>query len=438
MSGLNCPSGKSNSLFRPLPFITNFAVLFSISTIVKATEMNGKATNGRTNGHSQIGPRLFSTNNPPSLDEFRKLITQSQPIHYPLAASIESNVPIYDLPEFSEITPDQRSALQDEWYHILLSGPGVFVTKRLYKDNTLLNTINDAYSMIIDEEKKRSGERGDHFAGSGANDRIWNSFSKHCLQDAKSFVEYYSNPWLPLISSAWLGPHHRLTAQVNIVKPGAKPQISHRDYHIGFQDNESCAKFPKALQVASQFLTLQGAVAHSDMPLESGPTRLLPFSQMFEEGYMAYRIPEFQEYFIEKYVSVPLSQGDGLFFNPALFHAAGQNDSENIMRSANLLQISSAFGKPMEMIDTYSLVEATWDFLKDMHKEKGLSDRVMTFVGNVAEGYPFPTNLDRRVPETAGMAPESEQDLLIRGLKEGWSKDRVLEGMQKMRDDSRA
>ncbi|KAL5415674.1 hypothetical protein PMIN04_008493 [Paraphaeosphaeria minitans] len=400
--------------------------------------MNGTTTNGRTNGHSPIGPRLFSVNKPPSLDEFKKLITDSQSLDYPLAASIESNVPIYDVPEFSELSPDQRSALQDEWYHILLSGPGVFVTKNLYKDNTLLNTVNKAYSKIIDEEKKRSGKRGDHFAGSGANDRIWNSFSKHCLQDAESFVNYYSNPWLPIISSAWLGPHHRLTAQVNIVKPGAKPQISHRDYHIGFQDNASCVQFPKALQVASQLLTLQGAVAHSDMPLESGPTRLLPFSQMFEEGYMAYRIPEFQDYFVENYVSVPLSQGDGLFFNPALFHAAGQNGSKDIMRSANLLQISSAFGKPMETIETYPLVEATWEFLKDMHKEEGLSDRVLAFVGNVAEGYPFPTNLDKRVPETAGMAPESEQGALIRGLSEGWSKKRVLEEMRKMQDDSRA
>lgn len=198
---------------------------------------NGVSTDGHQNGHFSTARRLFSVDKPPSLDEFKKLTTQSKPIHYPLAASVEANVPIYDLPEFAELSPDQRSALQDEWYHILLSGPGVFVTKNLYKDNALLDTVNDAYASIIDGEKKRSGKRGDHFAGSGANDRIWNSFSKHCLEDAKSFVEYYSNPWLPLISSAWLGPHHRLTAQVNIVKPGAKPQISHRDYHLGFQDS---------------------------------------------------------------------------------------------------------------------------------------------------------------------------------------------------------
>jgi ectoine hydroxylase-related dioxygenase (phytanoyl-CoA dioxygenase family) len=98
-------------------------------------------------------------------------------------------------------------------------------------------------------------------------------------------------------------------------------------------------------------------VAHSDMPVINGPTQLLAFSQMFEEGYMAYRIPKFQEYFLEKYVSVALDKGDGSFFNPALFHAAGQYDSADIQRSANLLQISSAFGKPMETIDTYPLVK---------------------------------------------------------------------------------
>jgi ectoine hydroxylase-related dioxygenase (phytanoyl-CoA dioxygenase family) len=392
------------------------------------------------NGHQKSGiqPRLFSVINPPLLDDFKKLTTESSSLDYPLASTIESNVPIYHLPDYTSLSLEQKSALQDEWYHILLSGPGVFATKNLYKDISLIDKVNKVHAKIIEEEKKVSGQRGDHFAGAGANDRIWNSLSKHCLSDADSFVEYYSNPWIPLISEAWLGPYHRLTAQVNVVKPGAKAQISHRDYHIGFQDNESCAKFPKAVQVASQFLTLQGAVAHSEMPVESGPTRLLPFSQKFEQGYMAYRIPAFQDYFLENYVSVPLEKGDGLFFNPALFHAAGQNDSADIMRSANLLQISSAFGKPMESIDTYPLVKHTWDALSEMYVKGGLSDEVKAFVNVVAEGYPFPTNLDRRVPETAGMAPTSEQDVLIKCLKDGISREDVLSQLRRMKEDSRA
>lgn len=386
----------------------------------------------------RITPRVFSTSEPPSLNDFKALTTEVASVHYPLAKEIIRNIPIYELSEFSSYSADQLSALQDEWYHILLHGPGVFATKHIYTDLSLIDEVNGVYSSIIKQEEQRSGKKGDHFATSGSNSRIWNSFSKHCLADPSSFLAYYSNPWLLAISSAWLGPYHRLTAQVNIVRPGGAAQISHRDYHIGFQSANSCEKFPKALQIASQFLTLQGAVAHSDMPLESGPTRLLPFSQKFEEGYMAYRLKEFQDYFLDKYVSVPLDKGDGLFFNPALFHAAGCNTSADVQRSANLLQISSAFSKPMETIDSLALVERTWDLLAEKYKEEGMSEEVKAFVNNLAEGYPFPTNLDRRVPETAGMAPSSEQDLVTKGMKEGWEKHRVLSELQQMRDDSRA
>ncbi|KZM28447.1 uncharacterized protein EKO05_0009884 [Ascochyta rabiei] len=397
--------------------------------------------NGANNGHTpapQIESRIFRTSKPPSLEEFKKLTTESVTINYPLASDTINSIPIYKLPDYASLSVEQLSALQDEWYHILLHGPGVFATKHLFTNLGLIDKVNNVYSTIIEQEAQRSGKKGDHFATSGSNSRIWNSFSKHCLADPSSFVEYYSNPWLPLICSAWLGPHHRLTAQVNIVRPGGSAQISHRDYHIGFQSAASCEKFPKALQIASQFLTLQGAVAHSDMPLESGPTRLLPFSQRFEAGYMAYRLKAFQDFFLEKYVSVALDKGDGLFFNPALFHAAGANTSADIQRSANLLQISSAFGKPMEMIDTLPLVQRTWDDLQDRYQNEGLSAEVRAFLGSVAEGYPFPTNLDRRVPETAGMAPKSEQDVLLQGLKEEWDREAVLSELRKLAEDSNA
>ena len=61
-----------------------------------------------------------------------------------------------------------------------------------------------------------------------------------------------------------------------------------------------------------------------------------------------------------------------------------------------------------------------------------------SFVSVVAEGYPFPTNLDKRVPETAGMAPSSEQDILKQALKDGASKEHVLDQLRKMREDSKA
>ncbi|GKT62579.1 phytanoyl- dioxygenase family protein [Colletotrichum tofieldiae] len=376
--------------------------------------------------------RLFAASEASAIENFAAICSQeAKPEDYPLAASIEKNVPIYDLPAYSSLTKTQRSALQDEWYRVLISGPGVFVSKGLYRDRALIDAANAAFASVIEDEKKLGTAKGDHFASAGKNDRIWNSFSKHGLADPASFVEYYSNPYLGLISSAWLGQGYRITAQVNNTKPGASPQVCHRDYHIGFQTTEAAAHIPRAMQIASQLLTLQGAVAHSNVPLESGPTRLLPFSQTFEPGYMAYRRPEFNEFFLNNYVALPLEIGDGLFFNPALFHAAGENMSTDVYRMANLLQISSPFGKPMESVDAVPLVEKTWDHLVKLYEAQGLSEEVKAFLAAVAEGYPFPTNLDNNPPRNEGMAPESEQDNITKSLVEKRSKEEAVEALKK-------
>ncbi|PMD29854.1 phytanoyl-CoA dioxygenase family protein [Hyaloscypha variabilis F] len=392
------------------------------------------------NGSAGIPSRLFSIQSEPSLSAFRKICSRTATKQeYPLAAEILSNVPIYNLSRLDINDEEVLALLQSEWHHLLLSGPGALVLKNMYPDKQLIEKVNRVYQGIIESEKQNS-RKGDHFASSSANDRIWNSFSKHCLSEPEplSFVEYYSNPWLALICEAWLGPGYRITSQVNVVKPGGAAQVSHRDYHLGFQTAEACEKFPIATQIASQLLTLQGAVAHSDMPVESGPTRLLPFSQRFDEGYMAYRLPHFTEYFLENYVSLPLSIGDGLFFNPALFHAAGENITKDIQRTANLLQVSSAFAKPMETIDTYPLIEKCWDLLRDKFRRDGESVEVRAFVAAVAEGYPFPTNLDRRPPAPGGMAPESEQQLLMRGVKGDWDLKIMLDALEEMKQSSKA
>ncbi|KAJ3962091.1 hypothetical protein N0V92_001182 [Colletotrichum tropicale] len=390
--------------------------------------------NGQTNGarpSSTSSARLFSTSEASAIDSFASLCSQSAtPEDYPLAASIEKNIPIYDLPPYASLDQDQRAALQDEWYRVLISGPGVFVTKGLYRDRSLIEASNAAFASIIEEEKKSGVAKGDHFASAGKNDRIWNSFSKHGLTDPASFVKYYANPYLGLISSAWLGPGYRITAQVNNTKPGAAPQVCHRDYHVGFQTAAASAQFPRAMQVASQLLTLQGAVAHSDVPIESGPTRLLPFSQTFEPGYVAYRRPEFNEFFLKNYVALPLEVGDGLFFNPALFHAAGENQSADVYRMANLLQISSAFGKPMEFVDAVPLVEKSWDHLVKLYDEQGMSEEVKSFIAAVGNGYPFPTNLDNNPPRNEGMAPESEQDNITSSLVSKKSREEAVDALR--------
>ncbi|KAJ5112363.1 hypothetical protein N7532_000408 [Penicillium argentinense] len=372
------------------------------------------------NGHTLIPSRLYQSASL-QLDDFKEICArQVDTTTYPLACAVEQNVPIYDLAaiDLQNVTCETISRLQDEWHHILHTGPGIFVLRDMYgpaRYGDILSATNDAFNRIIAKERASDTSKGDHFAAGGTNDRIWNAFSKHALEDEASFVDYYANPWLAAVCSAWLGPGYRVTAQVNAVHPGGVAQDSHRDYHLGFQEADACMRYPAPTQLTSQFLTLQGAVAHTDMPVESGPTRFLPFSQTYAPGYLAWRRPEFRAFFQEKYVALPLSLGDGMFFNPALFHAAGANvmgKANGFRRVANLLQVSSAFGKPMEMVDSVPLIDRCWDVLVKRYNEragKQFADQdldpgkyslaareVRAFIQAVAEGYPFPTNLDHR------------------------------------------
>ncbi|KAK7415154.1 hypothetical protein QQX98_006098 [Neonectria punicea] len=395
------------------------------------------ATNGILSDQGQS--RLYTLSPSPSIDAFKAICSQkATKEQYPLAAAVEKNIPIYKLAPYSTLTNEQKLALQDEWYRVLLHGPGVLVTSGLFPDDKVIDTATEAFYEIIEKEKKSNKIAGDHFAGAGKNDRIWNSFSKHGITNPASFLSYYSNPYLDLIAGSWLGPGYRITAQANNVRPGAGAQVSHRDYHLGFMSADRCGGYPRAMQVASQCLTLQGAVAHVDVLLKSGPTRLLPFSQTFSAGYMAYRLPEFNDFFLENYVALPLGKGDGLFFNPALSHAAGENVSADINRLVNLLQVSSAFGKPMETIEALPLIESSWDSLTALYKEKGLSDEVKTFIAAVGEGYPFPTNLDNNSPKSDSMAPDSEQDVILSALVAGKSKAEVVADLEKFRDNAKA
>lgn len=286
-------------------------------------------SDGPTRRRSTVHSRLFNLTDQPSLLEFKSLTSQvTSPKQYPLAAAITSNVPIYDASQLSISERSCVDALQDEWYHILYNGPGVFAIRNMMPDHSVIDRTNHVFHEIIKKEAKNS-KKGDHFAGAGSNSRIWNSFGKHGLADPESFVNYYSNPYLSLVSEAWLGPAYRITAQVNIVRSGGEAQVSHRDFHLGFQTAQQCARYPAAMQVASQLLTLQGAVAHSDMLVESGPTRLLPFSQLFPEGYMAYRRQDFIDHFLDQYVSLPLRKGDGLF-QPCAVPCCWQEHDERI------------------------------------------------------------------------------------------------------------
>jgi ectoine hydroxylase-related dioxygenase (phytanoyl-CoA dioxygenase family) len=343
------------------------------------------------------------------------------------AKDVQKNVPIYDAADLEPLLgdPNQRRALLSEWAWIFRASAGVLAIQGAVRDTSALETANAIFADIIAEEKAGSGGGGDHFAKAGANDRVWNSLQKLCLRAPEVFARCFASPTIAAACEAWLGPHYQVTAQVNLVRPGGAAQSAHRDYHLGFQTAAGAAAYPAHAHELTAALTLQGAVAHTDMPIESGPTKLLPFSQLYGAGYVAFRRPEFSAYFEESYVQLPLRQGDAVFFNPALFHAAGANTSKDVQRLAHLLQISSAFGVAMETIDRAAMSKALYPVLHSAQADASLTPpEIAAVVAASAQGYAFPTNLDTD-PPVGGLAPQTQQDIMHCALAEGWPPEQL-------------
>lgn len=366
------------------------------------------------------------------IEEFIALIDrQTDRADYPLASAIERNVPVYDgdAARRDAADPIARQALMDEWVSVMLDGPGIIVLKRAFDDPAPLDRTSALFRTIITEQHAAGGAHGDHFAKPGANDRIWNALEKHGLRDPEGFAAYYGNPLIALVSEAWLGPCYQMTAQANVVNPGGAAQSAHRDYHLGFQEAEVVARYPAHVHRLSPVLTLQGAVAHCDMPVESGPTLYLPFSQTYLPGYLAWRLPEFRDYFDRHHVQLPLEKGDAVFFNPALFHAAGHNRTSTIYRMANLLQVSSAYGRAMESVDRTRLSARVYPAILDGLRAGRLSPaEADNAIAAAAEGYSFPTNLDSD-PPVGGLAPQTQQALMRHAVAEGWAAARFEEAL---------
>lgn len=362
---------------------------------------------------------------PASLADFIKsLQDKSSEPAYAHAANRVHGIPLYDGEHLRVMNSEELHVVKQEWAECWLKGAGVIVINGFYADTNIVQAMSTVMFSLLEKEHTDKNLLGDHFAKQGANQRIWNVLEKSAIQDPEVFINYYSNPLLGAIAEAWLGPGYQMTAQVNLVPPGGSAaQQPHRDYHLGFQSDDEVAKFPLHAQTMSAKLTLQGAVAHVDMPVESGPTKLLPFSQQYDLGYQIYRQDDFKAYFEQHAVQLPLSLGDAVFFSPALMHGAGSNMSTDVLRLANLLQVSSPLGIPMEMVNRDRIQLACYQALKLSAPTGEAMDTLMTVI---SDSYPFPTNLDRDAPDKS-MTPTSSKQLLQRALDQGLEKTQYEE-----------
>lgn len=335
---------------------------------------------------------------------------------YPHAACVEQQVLIYEAAQVCPCldSPADGRALLGELVRAWSEGPGIVVFTGAFEE-PVIDAATAAFNDLIARQRAEGVEMGDHFAQPGANDRVWNALEKLALNHPDVFVSYYANEVIAAASRAWLGPGYQVTSQVNVVNPGGAGQSVHRDYHLGFLQDDVAYSYPAHVHRLSPALTLQGAIAHVDMPVESGPTLYLPYSQKYLQGYIAWRRPEFIEYFRDHRVQLPLSKGDAVFFNPALLHAAGANTSRGIHRMANLLQVSSPFGRAMESVDRSRVISAIYPSLQAA-RDSGVPEAALArVIAASAEGYPFPRNLDRDRPSD-DMTPQTQATAVARAL----------------------
>ncbi len=360
------------------------------------------------------------------LDTFIAQVSQhTQLDDWPLAIAVEQNLLVYSGDDVREACQDdaKRNAMMLEWAKALSVGPGIIAIQNAMPNHDDIDEVNSLFTDIIDDQRRQGANTGDHFAKPGANDRVWNALEKHCVANPRSFARYYANDTIAMVSQAWLGRGYQVTAQVNRVNPGGTAQSAHRDYHLGFMSPEQMLEFPEHVHSFCQMLTLQGAVAHVDMPLESGPTLYLPYSHLHLEGYIAFTRKEYQQYFNENRMQLALKKGDMVFFNPAVMHAAGDNQSSDIYRLANLLQVGSAFGRSIETVDRARMLRALYPELLSSVSSGSVSPQQRKhIVAAAAEGYSFPTNLDSD-PPVNGMAPQTQNELVHASLENSVSAD---------------
>lgn len=360
------------------------------------------------------------------LDEFVAIV--EQPGHQPrFAQRLEQRVPVFTADSLRDHIVDDasRREVRDVFADVLDRGAGILVIEGAL-DHAVVDRATAAFEAVIEQQHREGRAVGDHYAKPGANDRVWNAIEKLALAEPEIFVDYYANDMIALGALSWLGPGYQISSQVNVVNPGGDAQQPHRDYHLGFMTDDEAEQYPAHAHRLSPMLTLQGAVAHCDMPVESGPTMYLPFSQQYDLGYLAWRRPEFVGYFDQHRTQLPLAKGDVVFFNPALFHAAGANVTNDVRRMANLLQISSAMARAMETMDRIAMSTSVYPALLERRDAGWPAEELLNAMTAAADGYAFPTNLDND-PPLDGLTPPSHLDILAGALDEGASVDDVAE-----------
>ena len=287
------------------------------------------------------------------LDDFRAVVeTDHRPRRLPLRRRGAGGRPRLRAPgSRARHHRGGRRDVQAELARALMDGPGIVVFDRAFPDP---DVVDRALGRVRGADRRAEGRgrgrrrplRRARAATTGCGAR-WRSSPSPTPRPSSTTTPTTSSRSSRCLAGPRL-PGHQPGQRGQPRRRGADrpPRLPPRLHVRG-----ASPRLPGARAPLSPALTLQGAVAHCDMPVETGPTMYLPHSQKYALATWPADRPSSRSTSTSTTCSSRCAKGDAAFFNPALFHGAGTNRTTDVRRMANLLQVSSAFGRAMETVD---------------------------------------------------------------------------------------
>ena len=342
-----------------------------------------------------------------SLDDFVAVVDrQTQLSDYPYADAVERNVLIYGERLRATIgTPSGRRAVQTELMRALDDGPGIVVFKQAFGDLSVVDRATEAFLAQIAAEKAAGVAGGDHFAKPGANDRVWGALDKLAVTRPRGLRRV-------------LRQRRHRTGQRGVARPGLPGHLTGQRGQPRWSGADRAPRLPPRLHGRRRSRPLPGAgapaLARADPAGRGRALRHarrdrpdpLPAATRTSTSPATSRstCPSSPSTSSRTTPSCRWRRATPRSSTPPCSTARARTVSTTVRRMANLLQVSSPFGRAMESVDRVAMCRALFPVLLE-GKAAGASDRYLeNIIAASAEGYAFPTNLDRDQP-IGGIAP---------------------------------
>ena len=240
---------------------------------------------------------------------------------------------------------------------ILVNGPGIILIKELVDKQYI-----DKTNRLI--ENMTNTKIYEYFDNKMC---IENFYEKFCKKNPSLFINYFKKPMFNHVIQSYLGPKYEVNSKLTIVPSETPEEEFGCSYHMGVMNKDELLKYPKNIHTSCQNLTLQMYISHSYMSKEMRSIKLIPYSQTYSDGYL--KIQENQDLVDlchDNYVEFDLEKGDCIVYNSALYRSISEN-KRGPTRISNMLEINSAFSKPMETVDKDIIADKVSEHLNYLH-----------------------------------------------------------------------